>query len=829
MWCWHRIRETESGLCPACRTPYGDDPHEFSAVDMEEVVRANKEKAAAEKKERDRLRAVREQEKREQIVTTTAHHHAASAGHHSHNAAISSANYPGLGAAQPAAGAAASAVSSAPSSSGTNFAAALSSGGLGSGPSLGQFDGADLVAALGGPSRGPPEPPKDRSTLASMRVIRRNLVYAVGLPPNVATEENLRRPEYFGQYGKIAKVVVNRNHNPGDPRRSSASAYVTFSHKEDALACILALDGFYHDGRNVRASYGTSKYCSAFIKSVRCNNPDCTYLHHMGEKEDTFTKQEIQAGYVTSGRDVLARQKQIMAQQAAAHFGGVGAKTRVGGGGPSGTGRESKSPIFPPPSFDELPKKPRTAQSALLGRTQLGSRSVASVVVGGAAPTPPPPPAHTTLTPLTGLKTRVGGPAPAASRPTMAAQISATRKPAAIVNPSDLTPGEALALQRRQEEEMARQQRELAAQQQQQAREERQARNSAQSSPSHSSVGSGGEILGGAALPQQHQIGKAGSGGGVIGGPAIGSSGGGMGSPLLGSLGGTVLGEMAPISGGSGLGSIGSGVLGGQPLPLSGAVGGASLSGPSTSSLGSLGGSIIPTSANPTPDNWGAAGSQSNGFGGSGALWSGEQSKPAAVAPIAPPGDVGGMSLFGTSSKSVGGFSNSGGGSSALASMLGIELPTGSGSLRDRSSAPYAAPAGHVGQPAIGAVGSSAGLGGIVGPPRTGIIGKSGVGGTAIGGSYAPGGPTSHSNNDVALLQSLLPGVNITSGNAFRPAAPGPAALAHQHQQPVGVAALNRGSVQWQQGQQVQPGGVGAVAQSQQQDPTGQQGGQNIW
>ena len=49
MWCWHRIKESESGLCPACRTPYGDDPHEFSAVDMEDVVKANKEKALAEK------------------------------------------------------------------------------------------------------------------------------------------------------------------------------------------------------------------------------------------------------------------------------------------------------------------------------------------------------------------------------------------------------------------------------------------------------------------------------------------------------------------------------------------------------------------------------------------------------------------------------------------------------------------------------------------------------------------------------------------------------------------------------------------------------------
>jgi len=131
-----------------------------------------------------------------------------------------------------------------------NFASALASaGGLGGaggvgGSSFGMFDGADLVAALGSGgvtgSKGPPEPPKDRSTLATMRVIRRNLVYAVGLPPSIATEEILRKPEYFGQYGKISKIVINRNHNAGDTRRASASAYVTFAHK------VRQLNGMHH-------------------------------------------------------------------------------------------------------------------------------------------------------------------------------------------------------------------------------------------------------------------------------------------------------------------------------------------------------------------------------------------------------------------------------------------------------------------------------------------------------------------------------------------------------------------------------------------------------
>jgi hypothetical protein len=203
--------------------------------------------------------------------------------------------------------------------------------------------------------------PKDRSVLANLRVIRRNLIYAVGLPPTIANEETLRRPEYFGQYGKLTKVVVNRSSLGGDssdPRRASSSAYITFQFKEDTLACILALDGFHLEHRTIRASYGTSKYCSAFMKHVRCSNPDCTYLHEMGAAEDTFTKQEIQAGYVTSGCDVIARQQQILLEQQNLNGGPASgnkssSRKRVGGGGPSGTGKPHPNPTFPAPEFED--------------------------------------------------------------------------------------------------------------------------------------------------------------------------------------------------------------------------------------------------------------------------------------------------------------------------------------------------------------------------------------------------------------------------------------------------------------------------------------------
>jgi hypothetical protein len=61
---------------------------------------------------------------------------------------------------------------------------------------------AETIAALtGGNLKGQMEVPKDRTQLANMRVIRRNLVYAVGLPHSIASEDTLRKPEYLGQYG----------------------------------------------------------------------------------------------------------------------------------------------------------------------------------------------------------------------------------------------------------------------------------------------------------------------------------------------------------------------------------------------------------------------------------------------------------------------------------------------------------------------------------------------------------------------------------------------------------------------------------------------------
>lgn len=114
----------------------------------------------------------------------------------------------------------------------------------------------------------------NRRHLANMRVVQKNLVYVIGLCPKLANEEVrfissrkcftlfsfprfklLHQPDYFGQFGKILKIVINRKgggsglEGRGD---QTVGAYVTFHRKEDATRCIHAIDGTVCQGKVLR-------------------------------------------------------------------------------------------------------------------------------------------------------------------------------------------------------------------------------------------------------------------------------------------------------------------------------------------------------------------------------------------------------------------------------------------------------------------------------------------------------------------------------------------------------------------------------------------------
>ena len=144
-----------------------------------------------------------------------------------------------------------------------------------------------------------------RKHLQGMRVTQKNLVYVIGLSIKLMTDEALtllRGQDYFGQYGKIQKIMINKRKDipplrggTFDKSGSSVSVYVTFARKEDASKCIIALDGAAVDGNTLRAAYGTTKYCTAFLQHRQCQNPNCMYLHSEQDQDDTesHTREEV--------------------------------------------------------------------------------------------------------------------------------------------------------------------------------------------------------------------------------------------------------------------------------------------------------------------------------------------------------------------------------------------------------------------------------------------------------------------------------------------------------------------------------------------------------
>lgn len=90
--------------------------------------------------------------------------------------------------------------------------------------------------------------------LAGLRVVQKNLVYVVGLNPKIREEDllqTLRGEQYFGQYGKILKIVVSKA-KEGTNGNQSIGVYVTFARKQDAASCIAAVDQSQNGDRVLR-------------------------------------------------------------------------------------------------------------------------------------------------------------------------------------------------------------------------------------------------------------------------------------------------------------------------------------------------------------------------------------------------------------------------------------------------------------------------------------------------------------------------------------------------------------------------------------------------
>ncbi|CAL5207188.1 unnamed protein product [Lathyrus oleraceus] len=147
-----------------------------------------------------------------------------------------------------------------------------------------------------------PKSSDGRKHLTDVRVIQRNLVYIIGLPLNLADEDLLQRREYFGRYGKVLKVSISRTATGiiQHSANNSCCVYITYSKESEAVRCIQSVHFFVLEGRPLRACFGTTKYCHAWLRNVPCNNRECLYLHDHGAHEDSFTKDELVLAFARS-------------------------------------------------------------------------------------------------------------------------------------------------------------------------------------------------------------------------------------------------------------------------------------------------------------------------------------------------------------------------------------------------------------------------------------------------------------------------------------------------------------------------------------------------
>lgn len=219
----------------------------------------------------------------------------------------------------------------------------------------------------------------NRKHLANMRVVQKNLVYVVGLSPKLAREEfipTLKGPDYFGQYGKVAKILISKRisshkygHGSHDP---SIGVYVTYQSKEDAARAIVAIDGSKEPGgRIIRASYGTTKYCTAYLRNMPCSNPGCTYLHEPGEEADSFTKEDL-ATLRHAAKDTENKIK-----PASMHLMPITAKK------PMDSPVLATASLATPNESTEGSALPRTASWAAAGRPAMTAQDASTVIAPG--------------------------------------------------------------------------------------------------------------------------------------------------------------------------------------------------------------------------------------------------------------------------------------------------------------------------------------------------------------------------------------------------------------------------------------------------------------
>ena len=105
---------------------------------------------------------------------------------------------------------------------------------------------------------------------------------------------------------KIIKLVINKNktYNSNGPNGPSYTCFITYSSEAESSLAILSLDNCTIDKHEIKANYGTTKYCLNFLKNSICKNKDCIYLHKLADEKDIVSREQM-----NSDKDIFPQQR----------------------------------------------------------------------------------------------------------------------------------------------------------------------------------------------------------------------------------------------------------------------------------------------------------------------------------------------------------------------------------------------------------------------------------------------------------------------------------------------------------------------------------------
>ena len=137
------------------------------------------------------------------------------------------------------------------------------------------------------------------SKLQQFRMVIPNLLYVIGIPKKYGQENTVRMNKFFGQYGKITRVLINNQTKDYYEQQGQCAVYIWYESIESVAIALKCLNGLRIGQGTLKCSFGTSKYCMNFLKEAHCDskldgNQSCPFIHKIERRRDKVIQDDFE-------------------------------------------------------------------------------------------------------------------------------------------------------------------------------------------------------------------------------------------------------------------------------------------------------------------------------------------------------------------------------------------------------------------------------------------------------------------------------------------------------------------------------------------------------